>query len=76
MPTPTTLMNWNAEKFASIFHPSNSPKNLGEVGDVSVTPIEKYSAAGSKSKRPKRRDSVRLGQLLSVSAREKWRCGS
>lgn len=56
----------DAEKFASIFHPSGSVTKVGDDGDVSVTPIETWLAAVRKVKAPKQQDSVRQDQILSV----------
>ena len=56
----------DAEKFASVFHPSSSVTKVGEVGDVSVTPLEAWLAAVRQVKAPKQQGSVRHDQVLSV----------
>jgi hypothetical protein len=56
----------DAEKFASIFHPSGSVTKVGDDGYVSVTPLETWLAAVRKVKAPKQQGSVRLDQVLSV----------
>ena len=56
----------DAEKFASIFHPSSSVTKVGDDGNVSVTPIETWLAGVRKMKAPKQQGSVRHDQVLSV----------
>ena len=56
----------DAEKFASIFHPSGSVTKIGDDGNVSATPIEAWLAAVRKVKAPKQQGSVRHDQVLSV----------
>lgn len=56
----------DAEKFASIFHPSSSVTKVGDDGNVSVTPIETWLAAVRKVQAPKEQGSVRHDQVLSV----------
>lgn len=56
----------DAEKFASIFHPSSSVTKVGDDGNVSVTPIETWLAAVRRMKAPKQQGSVRHDQILSV----------
>lgn len=56
----------DAEKFASIFHPSSSVTKIGDDGNVSVTPIETWLAAVRAMKAPKQTGSVRSDQVLSV----------
>ena len=56
----------DADKFASIFHPSSSVTKVGDDGNVIVTPIETWLAAVRKVKAPKQQGSVRDDQILSV----------
>ena len=44
----------DADKFASIFHPTSSVTKVGEDGNVSVTPIEAWLAAVRNVKAPKK----------------------
>jgi len=46
----------DADKFASIFHPSCSVTKAGEDGNVSVTPIEMWLAGVRSMKAPKLQD--------------------
>ena len=43
----------DADKFASLFHPSSSVTKIGEDGDVTVTPIASWLAAVRNLKSPK-----------------------
>lgn len=56
----------DAEKFASLFHPSSSVTKIGEDGDVSVTPIATWLAAVRSMKAPKQLGFERDEQILSV----------
>lgn len=56
----------DAEKFASIFHPSGSVTKIGEDGDVSVTPLETWLAVVRQVRAPKQQGSARHDQILSV----------
>lgn len=56
----------DAEKFASIFHPSSCVTKVGDDGDVSVTPIETWLAGVRKMTAPKQQGSVRHDQILSL----------
>ena len=56
----------DAEKFASLFHPSSSVTKIGEGGDVSVTPIATWLAAVRSMKAPKQLGFERDEQILSV----------
>lgn len=56
----------DAEKFASLFHPSSSVTKIGEDGDVSVTPIATWLAAVHSMKAPKQLGFERDEQILSV----------
>ena len=56
----------DADKFASIFHPSSSVTKVGDDGDVSVTPIEVWLAAVRNMKAPKQLGLERHDELLSI----------
>src|SRR5262249_1043774 len=56
----------DAEKFASIFHPSRSVTKIGEDGNVSVTPVETWLAAVRNMKAPKQLGLERHDEILSI----------
>jgi hypothetical protein len=56
----------DAEKFASIFHPSSSVTKVGEDGNVGVTPIATWLAAVRNMKAPKQQGFERDDQILSI----------
>jgi hypothetical protein len=56
----------DAEKFASIFHPSCCVTKVGEDGNVSVTPIETWLAGVRSMKAPKLQGLEREDELLSI----------
>lgn len=56
----------DADKFASIFHPSSSVTKVGEDGELSVTPIEKWLAAVRNIKAPKQLGLERRDEILSI----------
>ena len=56
----------DADKFASIFHPSSSVTKVGDDGSVSVTPIATWLAAVRKLKAPKQQGLERQDQILSI----------
>lgn len=56
----------DAEKFASIFHPSSSVTKIGEDGNVSVTPIATWLPAVRNMKAPKQQGFERDDQILSI----------
>lgn len=56
----------DAEKFASILHPSSSVTKVGEDGNVSVTPIATWLAAVRNMKAPKQQGFARDDQILSI----------
>lgn len=58
----------DAEKFASIFHPSSSVTKVGDDGDVSVTPIAAWLDVVRTLKAPKEQGCERADQILSVDA--------
>ena len=56
----------DADKFASIFHPSSSVTKVGDDGNVAVTPIATWLAAVRKLKAPKQEGLKRHDQILSI----------
>ncbi|WP_245310611.1 nuclear transport factor 2 family protein [Bradyrhizobium valentinum] len=56
----------DADKFASIFHPSSSVTKVGDDGNVSVTPIATWLAAVRNLKAPKQQGLERHDQILSI----------
>lgn len=56
----------DADKFASVFHPSCSVTKVGEDGNVSVTPIETWLAAVRNMKAPKQLGLERRDEILSI----------
>jgi hypothetical protein len=56
----------DADKFASIFHPSAAVTKVGDDGNVSVTPIESWLAVVRSMKAPKLQGSARHDQILSI----------
>jgi hypothetical protein len=56
----------DADKFASIFHPSCSVTKAGEDGTVNVTPIEMWLAGVRGMKAPKLQGSERRDEILSI----------
>ena len=56
----------DADKFASIFHPSSSVTKVGDDGNVSVTPVEKWLAAVRNIKAPKQLGLERRDEILSI----------
>ncbi|WP_266172065.1 nuclear transport factor 2 family protein [Dyella subtropica] len=56
----------DAEKFASVFHPSSFVTKIGEDGDVSVTPIAAWLAAVRNMRAPKQQGFERDDQILSI----------
>jgi hypothetical protein len=56
----------DAEKFASIFHPSCCVTKVGEDGNMSVTPIETWLAGVRSMKAPKLQGLEREDELLSI----------
>jgi hypothetical protein len=56
----------DADKFASIFHPSSSVTKVGDDGNVSVTPIATWLAAVRNLKAPKQQGVERQDQILSI----------
>jgi Putative lumazine-binding len=56
----------DADKFASIFHPSSSVTRVGDDGNVSVTPVEMWLAAVRNIKAPKQLGLQRHDEILSI----------
>jgi hypothetical protein len=56
----------DAEKFASIFHPSSSVTRVGDDGNVGVMPIAMWLAAVRNMKAPKQQGLKRDDQILSI----------
>jgi hypothetical protein len=56
----------DADKFASIFHPSSSVTKVGDDRNVSITPIETWLGAVRTLKSPKLQGAVRDDQVVSV----------
>ena len=56
----------DADKFASIFHPSSSVTKVGDDGNVSVTPIATWLAAVRNMKAPKQLGLERHDEILSI----------
>ncbi|RXH31609.1 nuclear transport factor 2 family protein [Bradyrhizobium zhanjiangense] len=56
----------DAEKFASIFHPSSSVTKVGDDGNVAVTPIAVWLAAVRNLRAPKEQGLERDDQIVSI----------
>ena len=56
----------DADKFASLFHPSSSVTKVGEDGNVSVTPVEAWLAAVRNIKAPKQQGLERHDEISSI----------
>jgi hypothetical protein len=56
----------NADRFASIFHPSSSVTKIDDDGNVSVTPIEAWLAAVRTIKAPKQLGLERRDEIVSL----------
>jgi hypothetical protein len=56
----------DADKFASIFHPSSSVTRIGDDGNVGVMPIGVWLAAVRNMKAPKQQGLERRDQILSI----------
>jgi hypothetical protein len=56
----------DADKFASLFHPSSFVTKIGEDGDVSVTPIATWLTAVRNITAPKQQGFERDDQILSI----------
>ncbi len=56
----------DAEKFASIFHPSSFVTRVADGGDVGVTPLAMWLAVVRNTKAPKQRGLERDDEILSI----------
>lgn len=56
----------DADKFASVFHPTSSVTRVGDDGNVSVTPVETWLAAVRNMKAPKQLGLERHDEILSI----------
>ena len=56
----------DAEKFASLFHPSCCVTKVGADGNVSVTPIETWLAGVRSMKAPKLQGLERRAEIVSI----------
>lgn len=56
----------DADKFASVFHPSSSVTKVGDDGSVSVTPIAAWLEAVRILTAPKDRGLERDDQIISI----------
>jgi putative lumazine-binding protein len=56
----------DAEKFASIFHPSSSVTKVADDGDVGVTPVAMWLAVVRNTKAPKQQGVERDDEILSI----------
>jgi hypothetical protein len=56
----------DADKFASVFHPSSSVTRIGDDGEVSVTPIAVWLAAVRNMTAPKRQGLERDDRIISI----------
>jgi hypothetical protein len=56
----------DADKFASVFHPSSSVTKVGDDGNVSVTPIAVWLSAVRNMAAPKQQGSDRDDEIISI----------
>jgi hypothetical protein len=56
----------DADKFASVFHPSSSVTKVGDDGNVSVTPIAVWLSAVRNMTAPKQQGSDRDDEIISI----------
>jgi hypothetical protein len=56
----------DADKFASLFHPSSSVTRIGQDSDVSVTPIATWLAVVRGTTSPRQQGFDRDDQILSI----------
>jgi hypothetical protein len=56
----------DADKFASIFHPSCSVTRIGDDGNVVTTPVEMWLAAVRNMEAPKQLGLERHDEILSI----------
>jgi hypothetical protein len=56
----------DADKFASVFHPSSSVTKVGDDGNVSVTPIAVWLSAVRNMTAPKQQGAERDDEIISI----------
>ncbi len=56
----------DAEKFASVFHPSSAVTKVGDDGNLGVTPIAGWLAVVRTMKSPKQQGFEREDQILAI----------
>ena len=56
----------DADKFASVFHPSSSVTKVGDDGNVGVAPIAMWLAAVRNMEAPKQQGLERHDQIVSI----------
>lgn len=56
----------DADKFASVFHPSSSVTKVGDDGNVSVTPIAVWLSAVRNMTAPKQQGLERDDRIISI----------
>lgn len=56
----------DADKFASVFHPSSSVTKVGDDGNVSVTPIAVWLSAVRNMTAPKQQGLERDDRIVSI----------
>jgi hypothetical protein len=56
----------DADKFASVFHPSSSVTKVGDDGNVSVTPIAVWLSAVRNMTAPKQEGLERDDRIISI----------
>jgi len=56
----------DADKFASVFHPSSSVTKVGDDGNVSVTPIAVWLSAVRNMTAPKQQSLERDDRIISI----------
>jgi hypothetical protein len=56
----------DADKFASVFHPSSSVTKVGDDGNVSVTPIAVWLSVVRNMTAPKQQGAERDDEIISI----------
>lgn len=56
----------DADRFASVFHPSSSVTKIGDDGNVSVTPVAVWLSAVRDIAAPKQQGSARDDRIVSI----------
>ena len=57
----------DADKFASLFHPSSSVTKAGDDGDAAITPIAAWLAAVRDMKAPKDQGFERADEIVTIN---------